>query len=199
MSDWLRTIFFVDAGEIPEGAEARFEFASLPGGAAGLLTWVAVLGLVAAVFWIYKREGSAPMRVKYGLATLRVLMLLTAVVVILEPILAIDRVEEIDKSTILLIYDSLSLSAKDRYEDTTRRAAISNATRIDDPSRLPRFELINAALMTSGLPAKLAAQNELKVFTFSDGARPHATWACRFRELPAPSTRSPMFLVSWSE
>lgn len=175
MSEFMRSIFGVEAGDIPEGAESRFEFANLPSGGAGLLTWIAVLGLIAGVLWIYKREGSASTRVKYGLATLRILILLAAITVILEPILAIDRIEEVDKATILLIDDSLSLSAKDRYEDTTRRAAISNVTRIDDPTRLPRYELVNAALKISGLPGKLAQQNELKVFTFSEGARAHAT------------------------
>ena len=37
MSEWMRTLFGVEAGDIPEGASSRFEFANLPGGAAGLL------------------------------------------------------------------------------------------------------------------------------------------------------------------
>jgi len=175
MSDWLRTIFGVDRGDIPQDAVTRFEFANLPGGAAGLLAWLAILALVAAAFWIYRREGSASLRVKYGLAALRALMLIAAVMVILEPILAVDRIEEIDKATVIILDDSLSLSAKDRYDDPVRRAAVSNATRVDDPSRVPRYELVNRALRQSGLPEMLAEQNEVKVFAFSDGARPHAT------------------------
>ncbi|MHC4452071.1 MAG: vWA domain-containing protein, partial [Planctomycetota bacterium] len=146
-----------------------------PGGAAGLLAWVAVIALVGGVFWIYRREGRASLRIKYGLAALRALMLIAAVLVILEPILAIDRIEEVDKSTVIILDDSLSLSAKDRYADPALRAAISNATRVEDPSRVPRFELVNQALQNSGLPGLLAKQNEVKVFAFSDGARPHAT------------------------
>jgi hypothetical protein len=175
MSDWMRSLFGVEAGEVPPDATARFEFANLPGGAAGLLAWVAVIALVGGVFWIYRREGRASLRIKYGLAALRALMLIAAVLVILEPILAIDRIEEVDKSTVIILDDSLSLSAKDRYADPALRAAISNATRVEDPSRVPRFELVNQALQNSGLPGLLAKQNEVKVFAFSDGARPHAT------------------------
>ncbi|MHC4848896.1 MAG: hypothetical protein ACYTEG_10635 [Planctomycetota bacterium] len=171
----MRSLFGVEAGDVPADATARFEFANLPGGAAGLLTWVVVLALVGGVFWIYRREGSASLRIKYGLATLRALMLIAAVLVILEPILAIDRIEEVDKATVIILDDSLSLSAKDRYADPALRAAVSNATRVEDPSRVPRFELVNRALQNSGLPGLLAKQNEVKVFAFSDGARPHAT------------------------
>ncbi|MHC4938253.1 MAG: hypothetical protein ACYTHK_04725 [Planctomycetota bacterium] len=175
MSDWAKSLFGVDATDIPSDATARFEFANLPGGGAGLLAWVAILALIAGVFWIYKREGSASLRIKYGLAALRALMLIAAILVILEPILAIDRIEEVDKSTVIILDDSLSLSAKDRYTDPARRAAVSNATRIEEPARVPRFELVNRALQESGLPGLLAKQNEVKVFAFSDGARPHAT------------------------
>ncbi|MHC4953125.1 MAG: hypothetical protein ACYTGZ_04490 [Planctomycetota bacterium] len=174
MSDWLKTLLGVDEADIPEGAITSFEFANLPSGGTGLLALLGVLALVAGVFWIYRREGSASRGVKLGLATLRSLMLIAAVMVVLEPILAIDRIEEVDKSTILLIDDSLSLSAKDRYADPGRRAALSNATGVDDPNRSPRYELVNRALAASGLPGLLAKQNEVKVFTFSDGIAPLA-------------------------
>jgi len=185
MSGWLKKLLGVEAGDIPPDATTRFEFANLPGGAAGLVAWIVVLALVAGVFWIYRREGSASLRAKYGLAALRALMLIAAVVVVLEPILAIDRIDEVDKSTVVILDDSLSLTAKDRYPDPARAAAIGNATRVDDPSRTPRYELVNRALQRSGLVTDLAKQNEVKVFAFSDGARPHATLP-RGAELPVP-------------
>ena len=175
MSDWMRTLFGVDSGEIPEDAHTSFEFANLPSGSAGLVALLMVIALVAGVYWIYRREGSASRGVKLTLGTLRVLVLLAAVTVILEPILAIDRIEEVDKATILLIDDSLSLSSKDRYTDPGLVAGIKNLTRVEDPARMPRFELVNRALKESGLPGMLARQNELKVFTFSDGITQFAT------------------------
>jgi len=174
MSDFLKSILGVEVGDIPDGAVTSFEFANLPSGAAGLVTVLMVLALIGGVFWIYRREGSATRGVKLGLATLRALMLLAAIMVILEPILAVDRIEEVDKATVLLIDDSLSLSAKDRYTDSGRRAAVANVAEVEDPSRLPRFELVNKALRASGLAGLLAKQNELKVFTFSDGIAPFA-------------------------
>jgi len=174
MSDFLKSIFGVEAGDIPDGAVTRFEFAGLPSGATGLVAALAVIALMGGVFWIYRREGTASRGVKYGLATLRALMLLAAIVVILEPILAVDRIEEVDKATVLLIDDSLSLSAKDRYTDAVSRATVSNIAQVDDPSRLPRYELVNKALAASGLAGLLAQQNEVRAFTFSDGIAPLA-------------------------
>jgi len=175
MSDFFRTLFGVNADDIPEGAHSSFEFANLPSGSAGLVAVLLVIALTVGVYWIYRREGSASRGVKLTLATLRVLVLLAAVTVLLEPILAIDRIEEVDKATILLIDDSLSLSAKDRYSDAGLAAGIKNLTRVDDPARVPRYELVNRALAESGLPGKLAKQNELKVYTFSDGITQFAT------------------------
>ena len=64
MSDWLKSLLGVEPGDIPDGAVTRFEFASLPSGATGLVAALIVLALVAAVFWIYRREGSASRGVK---------------------------------------------------------------------------------------------------------------------------------------
>jgi len=193
MSDWLKSLLGVEQGDIPEGAVTRFEFANLPSGATGLVAVLVVLALVAGVFWIYRREGSATRGVKYGLATLRALMLLAAVVVILEPILAVDRIEEVDKATVILIDDSLSLSAKDRYTDPGRRAAVANIAQVEDPSRLPRYELVNKALAASGLGGLLARQNEVRAFTFSDGIAPLAVLprSDAGGELPAIDPTSP--------
>ena len=59
MSDWLKAILGVDNADIPEGAVTRFEFANVPSGTAGLLLALLALVLIAGVFWVYRREGSA--------------------------------------------------------------------------------------------------------------------------------------------
>ena len=95
MSDWLKTLLGVEDSEIPEGANLAFEFANLPRGTLGLVLLLAALALVAGVFWVYRREGSASPRVKTSLAVLRALVLVCGFLLILEPILAVDQIEQI--------------------------------------------------------------------------------------------------------
>ena len=59
MSDWLKKLLGVEDADIPEGATTTFEFANLPHGAAGLVLLLVAVALVAGVFWVYRREGSA--------------------------------------------------------------------------------------------------------------------------------------------
>ena len=116
-------------------------------------------------FWIYRREGSASPRVKLGLATLRALVLAAGFLVILEPVLAVDQVEEIDKSTIVLIDSSLSMASKDRYTDAVARAKLVN--RIGgDPAQQLRYQIVNEALDKAELIPLLARQNRVIVYPF---------------------------------
>jgi hypothetical protein len=171
MSGWLRALLGVKDAEIPKDAITSFEFANLPRGSAGLALLLLALALVAGVFWIYRREGSAPRRLKMTLATLRALVLAAAFVLILEPILAVDQVEQIDKSTLVLLDGSLSMTSRDRYGDQATWAAIRNAI-AQDPRELPRYRIVNEALDLSGLVALLARQNRVIVQNFSDTVSP---------------------------
>ncbi|MHC4547998.1 MAG: hypothetical protein ACYTEZ_04405 [Planctomycetota bacterium] len=174
MSDWLKALLGVEEADIPADAVTSFEFANLPRGAVGLAFLLLALALVAGVFWVYRREGSAPRGVKVGLGVLRALVIVCAFVVILEPVLAVDQVERVDKSTLLLIDASLSMTAKDRYRDPVARAELSNALD-QDPSRLLRYRLVNEALEKIGFPALLAKQNQVIVYPFSSGIHAPAT------------------------
>jgi len=167
MSDWLRTLFGVEGADIPPDAVTRFEFANLPRGSAGLALLLLALALVAGVFWVYRREGSAPRGLKVALASLRALVLVCAFLLVLEPILAIDQIEQIDKSTLLLLDSSLSMSSRDRYADEARWAQLRNAIE-KDPRELPRYRIVDEALDASGLVAMLVRQNRVVVHEFSD-------------------------------
>jgi len=174
MSDWLKFLLGVEDKDIPEGAVTAFEFANLPAGSAGLLMLLAALALIAGVFWVYRREGGASPKVKLTLAALRALVLVGGFLLILEPVLAVSQVERVDKGVILLIDDSLSMSTRDRYTDPIARARLEAALQVQ-PARQKRYELVNAALRESGLVEALARQNDVHVFTFSDGALPLTT------------------------
>ncbi|MHC4223221.1 MAG: VWA domain-containing protein [Planctomycetota bacterium] len=174
MSGWLKALLGIEESEIPEGAATSFEFANLPHGTTALLVFLVVLALLAGVFWIYRREGNAPKGAKITLGILRGLVLLAAVLLILEPVLSVDQVDEVDKGTILLLDDSLSMTTRDRYQDPVLRARIANALEETDPARYRRFELVNIALGRGGMAERLALQNELYAFRFASAAVPHA-------------------------
>ena len=183
MSGWLKTLLGVEDADIPPGAVTSFEFANLPRGSAGLLLALFALALVAGVFWIYRREGSATTRVKIGLGVLRALVLICAFVLILEPILAVDQVEHVNKSTLVLVDASLSMTAKDRYRDPVARSELRNVVD-QDPSQLLRYRLVNETLDRVGLLALLSRQNQVIVYRFSDV--PGAPVTLPRRDLSAP-------------
>ena len=168
MSDWLRALLGVEDTDIPPDSVASFEFNNLPRGTAGLALLLLAIALVAGVFWVYRREGSATRGMKITLATLRALVLACAFVVILEPVLAIDQIEQIDKSTLVLLDASLSMTSRDRYADEAHWAPLRNAIG-KDPRELPRYRIVNEALDESGLVALLARSNRVVVQNFSDG------------------------------
>jgi len=168
MSDWLKTLLGVEDSDIPEGATTSFEFANLPHGSAGLVLLLVALALVGGVYWIYRREGAARTPVKLGLATLRALLLAGAFLLVLEPVLAVDQIEYVDKSTVVLVDTSLSMTTRDRYPDPVRRNDLAAALGVDPTTHL-RFQLVNEALETSNLLPLLSRQNRVVVFPFSDG------------------------------
>jgi hypothetical protein len=175
MSGWLKALLGIEEGEVPPDAVTSFEFASLPHGSAALVALLFVVAIVAGIFWIYRREGSAPARAKVVLSVLRSLVLVAAFLVVLEPVLRVDQVEEVDKGTILLLDDSLSMTTRDRYLDPVARARLANALEEPEPSRFLRFQLVNAILRGEGAAHRLARQNEVYLFRFADSAVPHAT------------------------
>jgi len=185
MSGWLKTLLGVEDADIPSDAVISFEFANLPRGSVGLLFALLALALVAGVFWIYRREGSATPRVKIGLGVLRALVLVCAFVLILEPILAVDQVTHVDKSTLVLVDASLSMTAKDRYRDPVARAELGNV--VDgDPSQLLRYQLVDGTLDRVSLLALLAKQNQVIVYQFSDTLGAPVTLPRRDLNAPPP-------------
>jgi len=185
MSEWLKTLLGVEDKEIPRDAVTSFEFANLPHGSAGLLLLLLAVALVAGVFWVYRREGSAASGVKLSLAALRGLVLAAAFVLVLEPILAVDQVQHIDKGVVVLLDESLSMAVKDPYRKEADRLALSDRFRVE-PRELARYELVNEALASSGLIARLARQNQVHVFRFNEGAVPHAVVARSDGTTPTP-------------
>lgn len=174
MNALLRALLGVEDREIPDGAVTAFEFARLPRGAAALALLLLLAGLVAGVVWVYRREGSASPRAKMTLATLRALAMLALVLLLLEPVLAVDQVETVQKTTVLLVDGSLSMTTRDRYRDALARARLKGALGVE-PHESTRLDLVNLALRASNLPASLARSNPVEVFRFAAAASPFAS------------------------
>ncbi len=171
MSEWLRNLLGLEDREIPTDAVTAFEFANMPRGAAALVLFLLVGFLIASVFWIYRREGSAKRGVKITLAVFRSLVIVAVALLLLEPVLAIDRIDEVEKKTLLLLDESYSMTTRDRYQDPMEKAALRVALGpILDAST--RTDLVNAALRKSDLVSRLARNNPVEVFRFADGLVP---------------------------
>ncbi|MFB3065694.1 MAG: hypothetical protein ACE10D_04175 [Planctomycetota bacterium] len=171
MSEWLRNLLGLEDREIPTDAVTAFEFANMPRGAAALLLFLLVGFLIASVFWIYRREGSAKRGVKITLAVLRSLVIVAIALLLLEPVLTIDRIDRVEKKTLLLLDESYSMTTRDRYQDPMERAALRVALELPLDAAT-RTDLVNAALRKSDLVSRLARNNPVEVFRFADGLVP---------------------------
>lgn len=174
--DWMGR-----ADSLPADAALRFEWGHLPRGGAGLLVVLAALGALALTVWLYKREGQASAGRKALLALLRVAVFAVALLLFLEPRVAVDRTRILPGQTIVLWDTSLSMSIADRYQDPQLRAAMAKAAgiaNVEDLSALTRHELAWRIAAEARLFAQLSPpderaseKNELRLYTFGERAR----------------------------
>lgn len=158
-----------------DSVERRLEFARLPEGWAAVGSVVLMFGLLYAVYFLYFREQrvGASLKKRMTLATLRAGVLLTLVVIWLEPVLAMDIHRTVESFTLLLVDGSASMSLRDRYpnpEDAERVDRAMDGGGGGRPASLTREELVGAVLnrgQASVLRA-LAERNAVQVYRFAD-------------------------------
>jgi len=164
--------------------------------------WTAVggLALVAlllwAVIWMYRREGrlGASMRTRMFLACLRCLVLVALAVIFLEPVRVRIIRRWIDSYALVLIDDSASMDLADRYRDP---AAASRAARVlggDADHPTTRRALVEQILARDERKflRDLVRNNRVKLYSFSDAARPIANLrASRESAGPAAESQAP--------
>lgn len=186
MSEWLKGLFGISGRDLPPDAVTSFEFARAPQGSSALLLLLFFLAAAGGVVWVYRREGTSTPRVKMSLAALRALLVAALLALLLEPVLAVDQVERVEKSTILLLDGSLSMTTRDRYADPLARAALRNAFDLE-PGEWTRAALVSHALKAVNLASALARQNAVQVFLFNEGVTPLVRLALSGKETnPAP-------------
>lgn len=161
------------------GAETEtyvHEFRVAPTGwtAVGGLALVALL-LWAAV-WMYRREGrlGASMKTRMFLAVLRCLVLVTLAVIFLEPVRVKILRRWIDSYAIVLVDDSASMDLADRYRDEPTAARVRSVLGDEGNAAAPRRALVERIVAREDRKflRDLAARNRVKLYTFSDTAKP---------------------------
>ena len=151
----------------------RFELAGMPGG------WWAVLGLLLvamlayAVVWLYRHEGRAgvPPLGRRLLTGLRLAVLLSLVVIWLEPVLGVYIHRRTLSETLVLVDSSASMGIADRYADGGERDRLDTfLSQVGGPADAGHTRADLAHLLLSADDGdflnRLAARNKVKVFTF---------------------------------
>jgi len=180
--DWLLDLLGVDADAVPDDAVTHLTFTH------GVTSWWVfvllgiVAALVAAVVLLYRSERvRTSLRQRMSLAAVRCLVLLTIVLILLGPALAVATHRTIEPYVLVLVDESLSMSIKDRYrvdESAWRAADVLNTDAATIRARPPsRAELVNAMLQAEGgrFIRDLTRRGKVRVFSFDRSVKVRQT------------------------
>lgn len=174
MSEWWLKLLGVDAARIPEGATTEFVFTHAPRSWWVFIALAAVGVMVWGVFAMYRREQvAASARARWSLAALRAAVLLLIVTALLGPALAVATHRTIEPYVIVLVDESLSMSIKDRYADTTEAQRVAELTGRDitdvQAGRIARADVVNLLLNPEQqrLISDLRQRGKVRIMTFA--------------------------------
>jgi hypothetical protein len=150
-----------------EGAEWFVEWSNGPtGGDAWLWTVVLLGGIVSAVAWLYRKDAVELAKGARRLLTvMRVFVAVGLLVILLEPVLVIERTEHVPTNLLVLRDTSASMALNDRYPETPRNAQLAaklGFANVSELSRATRAQTVAAAL-EQGLLADLKADGDRRV------------------------------------
>jgi hypothetical protein len=173
------------------GGDSHLEFAALPRGTAVLLliSGALFLGFLLWRLHRWERRELSPFK-RAILVGLRLLTLLAAAIMLIEPVLVSTRRETVPSHLMIVLDDSESMRFSDPYTDNSR--AVDIATRmklesaggkspVDRLRETPRLELVKTVLGSS-LEA-LARGRELFVYNLESAAQPGGGASARTRKL----------------
>ena len=168
--EWL---FGVSRGDLAGAEGWSLRLTGMPANAAVLL---GLFALFAGLGWLvvrcYRREGTAPQRVKMTIAALRLAALALVFLVLLQPALVVRFTRVEADAVAVLIDDTLSMRWRDRYTDEKQRAALAGLLRVGDDrlvgeDRLTRAEAVSGALARQGGALdRLTADHPVLVYRF---------------------------------
>ncbi|MBK8099167.1 MAG: hypothetical protein IPK26_18825 [Planctomycetes bacterium] len=172
MQEFLRWLASWKGITVEDGADLHFEFTRFPTGGLGLMVLLGCLLAVLFVTFIYRRDGKNLQGwQRLVLGTLRLLAVLAAIALLLEPNLVAVKRETRAGHTLLLVDTSQSMTHLDAYrrDHVQPLAAGWRELGITDPAAAPRIDLAKAVLgaRDGELIRKIAAKNEAQLYTFS--------------------------------
>lgn len=172
MDEFLRWLASWRGIEVEPGSELQFEFSNFPTGGLGMLVLLGCAAAVVVVAIVYRRDGHNLTRgQRVVLGALRILAVLTAIALLLEPNLVTVKRETRPGHTILLVDGSQSMTHLDAWRRTEVQpiAAGWREMGVADPASSPRLELLKALLAHGDgeLVQKLAAKNQAQLYSFA--------------------------------
>ncbi len=150
-----------------QGGQWRLEWTAWPGHDRALLLMIAIGLAVWGVLYLYRREGrNLGLAARLVLTSLRMLVLLSVLVMLLEPMLVFSKKEWAPSKVLVLADDSQSMDLRDAYVDPNHATAVADALKLSggvaELRELSRLSLVQKAL-SSGLLDKLAAGGDRTV------------------------------------
>lgn len=167
MSKLIERLFGIELGGWDTSGQWDVEWTSLPGGGDTWL-WGGLLlaGLFLGVGWLYRKDaGELRPAWRRLLVTLRVLVAVTLVLMLLEPVLVLERTEEVPSNLIVLRDESASMALSDRYgndAESARAAQVLGLAGVAELSQKTRGELVDQVL-EGGLLRELGADGDRHV------------------------------------
>lgn len=121
MERWISRLLGLQEGLLGNITEWRIDFA-----VHGLVVAVLAALCAVAIVWIYRREnGPPPRRLRALLVTLRCVAVVLVLVLLFEPILAVEKREDKRPTVIFLVDDSMSMTVRGtEYADPDKRLAV---------------------------------------------------------------------------
>ncbi|MBX6311723.1 MAG: VWA domain-containing protein, partial [Isosphaeraceae bacterium] len=143
-----------------------------PWSQAGLL--LVVLGSIALIIWLYRREGSAPLWYKMGLAALRIALVLLAVFMLSEAVLSVERTGL--PYFVVMADDSSSAGVVDQYADPKVKQTAEELAKIAGKTKANRLAVAQGLLAKGEGETlrELQKQHKVKLYLVSASTRPLA-------------------------
>jgi hypothetical protein len=137
-----------------------------------LVALLVVVGGVSLIVWLYRREGSAPLWYKMGLAAIRILLVLLAMFMLSEAVLSVERTGL--PYFIIMADDSASERVADQYEDPKARDVATALAKAAGKAEATRLAVAQGWLLKDNarLIRDLQRQHKVKLYVVSSDARP---------------------------
>ena len=137
-------------------------------------TLLVVIGSIALILWLYRREGSASTFTKMFLASLRISLVLLALFMLSEAVLSVDRTGL--PYFVVMVDDSASQAVVDSYADPKAKEAAAALAKVAGHPEADRLGLAQGLLAKddAAILRELQKKHRVRIYLVSNTARPLA-------------------------